>query len=266
MGQNSLLYRSSTSVPSAAQARAGGMHAPEISIFTITSPRHPRPPANPTGKPRTLLATHKTDIANARDQKGSSLTAPHPLPSHLGCATIWPPHDAVATNATATAETTGSVRPWEEGAVRSMHTRRTHVTSRGTGRIGPWMVTGGGTGGGGTTRSWMSRGRGGAIIQPPSLAHTGDERGRGCLTCSMPLRPVCHYSQYAITANMPLRPIRHCGQYAIMASMPLWLICHYGQYAITANTPLWPVCHYSQYAITANMPLWPMRHVLHTVT
>jgi hypothetical protein len=45
-----------------------------------------------------------------------------------------------------------------------------------------------------------------------------------------PLRPIHHYSQYAITASN--------GQYAIMASN--------GQYAITANMPLRPICHYGQ--------------------
>ncbi len=116
MGQNSPLYRSATSAPSAAQARARATHALENSIVLITSPHHLRPPANATGKPRTLLATQETDIANARDQKGSSLTAPRPLPSHPGRATILPPHNAIRMNATATPETTGLARPWEEGA------------------------------------------------------------------------------------------------------------------------------------------------------
>jgi hypothetical protein len=78
------------------------MHAPEILIVTIASPRHLQPPADATGKPRTLLATRETDIANARDQKGSFLTAPRPLPSHPGRATISPPNNTVATNITAT--------------------------------------------------------------------------------------------------------------------------------------------------------------------
>jgi hypothetical protein len=67
-------------------------------IVAITSPRHPRPPTNAIGKPRVLLAAGETDIVNARDQKGSSLTAPRPLPSRSGRATISPSHDAVATN------------------------------------------------------------------------------------------------------------------------------------------------------------------------
>jgi hypothetical protein len=155
------------------------MHAPEISIVAITSPRHPRPPANATGKPRMLLAARETDFANARDQKGSSLTAPRPSPSRPGRATISPPHDAVATNVTATAETTGLARPWEEGAARSAHAQRTHMTSGGAARTGPRTSTGGGAGGGETTQSWTSRGRGGAIIRPPLLAHARNERGCG---------------------------------------------------------------------------------------
>jgi hypothetical protein len=178
-GQNSPLYRSTTSAPSAAQARAGATHAPEILIVTITSPRHPRPPTNATGEPRMLLAARETDIANVRDQKGSSLTAPHPSPSCPGRATISPPHNAIATNATATAETTGLVWPWEEGAARSVHVRRAHMTSGGVARIGPRTSTGGGAGGGGTTQSWTSRGSGGTIIRPPLLARACDERGRG---------------------------------------------------------------------------------------
>jgi hypothetical protein len=149
--QNSPLYRSATCVPSAAQARAGTTHALENLIVAITSPRHPRPPADVTGKPRTLLAARETDIANARDQKGSSLTVLHPLPSLPGRATILPPHDAVAANATATMETTRLARPWEEGATRSTHVRRMHVTSGGAARTGPQTLTGEVTGGGGTT-------------------------------------------------------------------------------------------------------------------
>jgi hypothetical protein len=148
MGQNSPLYRSATSAPSAAQARAGAMHALENLIVAITSPPHPQPRADATGKLRMLLAARKTDITNARDQKGSSLTAQCPLPSCLGRATISPPHNAVATNATATAETTRLAQPWEEGAARSAHVRRTHVTSRGAARTGLRMLTGGGTSGG----------------------------------------------------------------------------------------------------------------------
>jgi hypothetical protein len=164
MGQNGPLYRSTTSKPSAAQARAGVAHAPEIPIVAIISPCHPRPPADATGKPRMLVATCKTDIANARDQKGNSLTASRPSPSCLGRVTISPPHNAIATNATATAETTGLAWPWEEGLARSTHVRRTHMTSRGKAGMGPRTLTGGGTGRGGTTRLWTSRGSGGAII------------------------------------------------------------------------------------------------------
>jgi hypothetical protein len=177
-GQNNQLYRSATSAPSATQARAGATHAPENLIVAITSPCHPRPPADATVEPRTLLAANKTDIANARDQKGSSLTAPRPSPSCPGRAMISPPHNTVATNATATAEMTGLVRPWEEGAARSAHARRTHVTSGGAARTGPRTSTGGGAGGGGTTRSWTLRGSGGAIIRPPSSAQARDKRGR----------------------------------------------------------------------------------------
>jgi hypothetical protein len=134
-GQNSPLYRSATSAPSAAQARAGATHAPENLIVAITSPRHPQPPADATSEPRMLLAARETDIANMRDQKGSYLTAPRPFPSRPGRATISPPHDAVAANATATTEMTGLARPWEERATRSAHTRRTHV-KRGRGKDG----------------------------------------------------------------------------------------------------------------------------------
>jgi hypothetical protein len=178
-GQNSPLCRSVTSAPSAAQAKARATHAPENSIVAITSPCHPRPPPNATGKPRLLLAARETDIANARDQKGSSLTALRLVPSCPGHATISPPHDAVATNATATAEMTGLEWPCEEGATRSAHARRTHVTSGGAARTGQQTLTGGGAGGGGTTRSWTSQGSGGAINQPPLSAHVRDERGRG---------------------------------------------------------------------------------------
>ncbi len=178
-GQNSPLYRSATSTPSAAQARAGATHALEISIIAITSPCHPRTPANATGKPRTLLAARETDIVNARDQKGSSLTAPCPLPSHPGRATISPPHNAVVTNATATMETTGLVQLWEEGAARSAHARRMHVTSRGTARMVLRTSTGGGASGGGTTQSWTLRGSSGAIILLQLSAHERDKRGHG---------------------------------------------------------------------------------------
>jgi hypothetical protein len=150
-GQNGPSYRSATSKPSAAQARAGATHAPEISIVAIISPCHPRPPADATGKPRTLVATCKTDIANARDQKGSSLTASRPLPSCPGRVTISPPHNAIATNATATAETTGLAWLWEEGVARSTHVRRTHMTSGGMAGMGARTSTGGGAGRGGTT-------------------------------------------------------------------------------------------------------------------
>ncbi len=90
-----------------------------------------------------------------------------------------PPHDAVATNATATMETTGLARPWEEGATRSMHAQRTHVMSGSVARTGPRTSTGGGTGGGGANQSWRLQGSGGAIIRPLSLAHTRNEQGRG---------------------------------------------------------------------------------------
>ncbi len=53
------------------------------------------------------------------------------------------------------------------------------MISGGVARRGPWTSTGGGTGGGGTTRLWMSQGSGGTIIQPPSLAHACNERGCG---------------------------------------------------------------------------------------
>jgi hypothetical protein len=51
------------------------------------------------------------------------------------------------------------------------------MTSGGAARMGPWTLTGGGAGGGGTARSWTSRGRGGAIIRLPLSAHARDDWG-----------------------------------------------------------------------------------------
>jgi hypothetical protein len=155
-GQNSPLYRSATSAPSTAQARAGATHAPENLIIAITSPRHPRPPTDVTGEPRTLLAACKTDIPNARDQKGSSLIAPRPLPSRPGRARISPPQKCRCNkrhchhgDKRVGVAMGGGGR--EEGGARSEHARRTHVMSRCVARTGPRMSTGGGASGGGMT-------------------------------------------------------------------------------------------------------------------
>jgi hypothetical protein len=156
LGQNGLLYRSMTSGPSAAQARVEATHALEISIAAITSPRHLRPPADATGKPRTLLATSEIDIMNARDQKGSSLTVRGvPLYRPFTRTPLWQ-------LPLPTRRRPG--RQLEEGAARSLHAWRTHVTSRGAARMGPRTSTGGGASRGGTTQSWTSWGKGGAII------------------------------------------------------------------------------------------------------
>ncbi len=75
----------------------------------------------------------------------------------------------------------------------------------------------------------------------------------------MPLRPVCHYDQYAITANTPLRPIHaNTPLRPIRANTPLQptrantpLRPIRANMPIRANTPLRPIRYYGLYAITA---------------